>query len=127
MKEIDDKWKIFNLVHKEGCMKTYKIVCPSCKGLGYIDEPRQISSSSKTVCPACSGSKTVMCAEADGGECTHDKVYSNNMLTSYPPQTEWICSKCGKQGVERSMVVTNTDTYDDIVKRFSGGKDENAK
>lgn len=40
-------------------MKSYPIVCPSCKGLGYIINPQSYSSSTTIICPACDGTKVV--------------------------------------------------------------------
>jgi Zn finger protein HypA/HybF involved in hydrogenase expression len=50
-------------------MKTisYRIVCPSCQGLGYIRNPgfnASITASGLTViCPACEGTKVVIVTE----------------------------------------------------------------
>ena len=46
-----------------GKIKNYDIVCPSCQGLGYIDNPCRVSSSSQVTCPACKGTKTVLVSE----------------------------------------------------------------
>jgi len=47
-------------------MKTYLIVCPSCKGRGYINNPQPVSSSTQIVCPACNGSKIVIYNDNEG-------------------------------------------------------------
>jgi len=55
-------------------MRTYPIVCPSCKGNGWINQPEGIHSSTTRICPACSGSKIVMVTETD------DIDYGNTTL-----------------------------------------------
>ena len=47
----------------EKTIRTYNIVCPSCNGLGYIDDPRPVTSTAQIVCPACNGSKVVVVTE----------------------------------------------------------------
>lgn len=42
---------------------TYTIVCPSCRGKGWISNPARQSSSTQIICPACNGSKTVIATE----------------------------------------------------------------
>lgn len=32
--------------------------------------------------------------------CIHDKCYSLKLLCSIPPQVEWICRKCDKEGFD---------------------------
>ena len=44
-------------------MRAYPIVCPSCRGLGTIDNPESVSSSAKITCPACKGNKTVIVSD----------------------------------------------------------------
>jgi len=44
-------------------VRTYPIVCPSCRGLGTIDNPESVSSSAKITCPACKGNKTVIVSD----------------------------------------------------------------
>ena len=46
-------------------IRNYTIVCPSCRGSGYIDNPSKVSSSATIVCPACNGSKVVLVAESE--------------------------------------------------------------
>ncbi len=44
--------------------RTYKIICPSCNGRGYIPNPEcGITTLVSIVCPACNGSKTVIVTE----------------------------------------------------------------
>jgi len=45
--------------------KQYPIVCPSCKGSGFISSVQTISTftSVTEICPACNGNKTVICTE----------------------------------------------------------------
>lgn len=40
-------------------MRKYIIVCPSCNGLGEIENPNPISSQLYIACPACNGNKVV--------------------------------------------------------------------
>lgn len=49
-------------------------------------------------------------------ECQHDKVFSNIVLTSNPPQYPWICRKCGFEGVDRGTMYV--DEYSEIKRRF---------
>jgi hypothetical protein len=51
-------------------------------------------------------------------KCKHNKVYANYILTSNPPQSPWICSKCGFKGVDRGQFPTE-ETYEDIDRRFN--------
>jgi len=48
----------------------------------------------------------------------HKKVYNNNILTSYPPKQSWICSECGKTGIDVIGTVDNSPTYEQIVDKF---------
>lgn len=32
--------------------------------------------------------------------CVHEKVFSPNVLCSYPPKCEWICRICAKTGID---------------------------
>jgi len=41
-------------------IRTRIIVCPSCGGKGYINNPENMASSTTVVCPACNGSKTII-------------------------------------------------------------------
>lgn len=44
--------------------RTYKIICPSCNGRGYIANPEYKAWTAITiVCPACNGSKVVTVTE----------------------------------------------------------------
>ena len=43
--------------------KTYPIVCPSCRGMGYINNPELVTSVATIICPACNGSKVVTVIE----------------------------------------------------------------
>jgi len=45
--------------------RQYPIVCPSCNGSGWINNPTPVSSSTQVICPACNGSKTVIATEND--------------------------------------------------------------
>jgi DnaJ-class molecular chaperone len=50
-------------------VRNYVIVCPSCKGAGYIDNPHKVSSQATIVCLACYGSKTVLVTESEDSNC----------------------------------------------------------
>lgn len=52
--------------------------------------------------------------------CKHEKIYSNEVLTSMPPQHPWICKKCGKRGTDIGGIYENS--YDKLVNKFHGGK-----
>ena len=40
-------------------MRTYDIVCPSCRGSGRIPDPAPVSTTLTIECPACKGTKVV--------------------------------------------------------------------
>ena len=46
-------------VKLEKWTEKYLIVCPSCGGLGAINNPQSVTSTAQITCPACLGSKTV--------------------------------------------------------------------
>ena len=46
-------------VKLEKWTEKYLIVCPSCGGLGAINNPQPVTSTAQIICPACQGSKTV--------------------------------------------------------------------
>lgn len=50
-------------------------------------------------------------------ECKHEKVYDNNILTTNPPQQNWVCRKCGERGTEVVGKITANE-YDAIIKHF---------
>ena len=55
---------ILTISKKRGVeVRAYPIVCPSCRGLGTIDNPESVSSSAKITCPACKGNKTVIVSD----------------------------------------------------------------
>lgn len=57
--------------------------------------------------------------------CTeHDKVYSNCLLTSDPPQQNWICRKCGATGID-TVGFTFNNEYAVILEKFAKVRDEN--
>ena len=58
----------------------------------------------------------VYCAE--NGVCNHDKVYSREILTSYPPQQPWVCRKCGAKG-SRILGQEAFEEYSELMLRFS--------
>lgn len=45
--------------------RNYIIVCPSCKGLGYIENPLLVCTETTIRCSACKGQKTVMVEETE--------------------------------------------------------------
>ena len=60
----------------------------------------------------------------DQEECKHEKVYSNSILTSDPPQTPWICKLCGKTGTDRSSISFQEETYEQLLERFHGTRNQ---
>lgn len=52
-------------------------------------------------------------------ECKHEQVFADYDLASDPPQCPWICRLCGLQGVDRHEMLRPTETYDNLVKKFS--------
>jgi len=48
---------------QERITRTYTIVCLSCNGAGYIDNPGRVSSSPTIVCPVCNGSRITTVSE----------------------------------------------------------------
>ncbi len=55
-------------------------------------------------------------------ECEHLKVYAPYILASNPPQTPWICSKCGLKG--RDVIgVYEENKYAEIEKQFKETKE----
>lgn len=53
-------------------------------------------------------------------ECTHNKVYDDNMLMSHPPQVRWICSHCGAKGADTvGGYGIGRQTYDQIALQFA--------
>ncbi len=70
-------------------IKSYTIVCPSCNGLGWIDNPALVSSSAQIVCPACNGSKTVIATETQ-----------NDEINSYGTYED-IIKEAAKSGVDK--------------------------
>ena len=55
--------------------------------------------------------------DPDGEESDHEhqKVYSPMILPTLPAQRPWICSICGKEGVDHDIL---SETYDEMRKRF---------
>lgn len=49
--------------------------------------------------------------------CDHEKVYSNSVLTCYPPIRQWICRKCGGLGQEQDEIEQG-ESYDDLMRKF---------
>lgn len=45
----------------------------------------------------------------------HDKCHSTITLTSMPPQTEWICRRCGERGVDVGHVDHDPFEYDRLI------------
>jgi hypothetical protein len=59
--------------------------------------------------PAC-GRKLKDCEQ---GECKHEKVFSDHLVMTNPPQRDWICKVCGQTGSDQvgQMYVDNYE-YD---------------
>jgi hypothetical protein len=53
--------------------------------------------------------------------CNHDKVYADFVLTSNPPRTPWVCSKCLEQGMETGFYIKRP-TYQELIERENGGR-----
>ncbi|MCK9482489.1 MAG: hypothetical protein M0R38_12175 [Bacteroidia bacterium] len=47
----------------------------------------------------------------------HDKVYSNEILCSNPPQCKWICRMCGKRGTD-IVGEKPIDEYQELIERW---------
>jgi len=60
---------------------------------------------------------------ASCGDGAHDRVYAAWVLTSNPPQYQWICRDCGTTGVERgpAQAHDNQREYDRLVRFFDPG------
>ena len=43
--------------------------------------------------------------------CDHDKCYSPIVLTSSPPQQDWVCRKCGERGRDRMSGQDSNEYY----------------
>ena len=52
-------------------MKQYPIMCPSCKGTGWVSS-LNYSSNAQRECPACGGTKIVMVTDTDDKEQSHE-------------------------------------------------------
>lgn len=52
--------------------------------------------------------------------CLHEKVYSNRILASMPPQTPWICRLCGETGIDQEKLAMPKESYDDLMVKFHG-------
>jgi hypothetical protein len=53
---------------------------------------------------------------AETQPCPHDKVYSNSILCSLPPQIRWICRLCLEEGVDVLPCSPVTDEYEQLRK-----------
>jgi hypothetical protein len=110
-------------------MKTYPIVCPSCKGAGYIDSPYRVSGSAVETCPACNGSKIIICINYDLEPIT----IISNKVEGYKSDKEPILSK-GLYDLKDIMKINNIDRIidgiatlirnqsDDSIYHFHSGK-----
>jgi len=47
----------------------------------------------------------------------HDKVYASYILSSYPLQHSWICSKCGESGIDVGYNVREL-SYEELLNYF---------
>lgn len=53
-------------------------------------------------------------------KCPHDKIYSNSILCSNPPQREWVCRICGKRDTDSLSLRTKAkESYELVRERFS--------
>jgi len=53
-----------------------------------------------------------------GEPCRHDKVYADYILTSNPPQMDWVCRICGSRGRDVCGRYTGRSEYDELIRRF---------
>lgn len=51
-------------------------------------------------------------------ECNHDKVFSNYVLTSNPPQYPWICRKCGYMSRDIGEYYSARNEYEELIEKF---------
>ncbi|MED2846918.1 hypothetical protein [Bacillus toyonensis] len=52
-------------------------------------------------------------------QCNHEKVYEDSMIMTYPPKQNWICKKCGAQGITVIGIPNrNKATFEEIKKMF---------
>jgi hypothetical protein len=58
-------------------------------------------------------------------DCEHDKAYSKIILTSYPPQYQWVCKKCGQKGRDIQSNFFMNDEYEETIKVFEEGVKNN--
>lgn len=47
--------------------------------------------------------------------CQHDKVYADCILTSNPPQRDWVCRKCYAKGRDTIGSYSGKSEYDEII------------
>lgn len=60
-------------------MKSYPIVCPSCKGTGFIPNADIDSTAATRSCPACQGKGWVVCNETDLNNHPLDGKYKHSI------------------------------------------------
>lgn len=58
--------------------------------------------------------------------CQHEKVNANCILTSHPPQSPWICKKCGERGAD-VIGTLKENKYDVIVRNFTKQKEHTVR
>ena len=59
--------------------RTYDIMCPSCLGLGWVQNPEVVCTVTTIICPACHGSKVVGVVEIhpNDKECKDEDTCTN--------------------------------------------------
>ena len=55
--------------------------------------------------------------------CEHDWCYNNAVLTSYPPQRDRICRKCGKQERVCEEGFRDYHEYSKLIRKFERMKE----
>jgi hypothetical protein len=57
-------------------------------------------------------------------QCKHEKVYSNTVLLTDPPQYQWICRLCGKEGINKG---TSDNEYERLKKEKKDDHNRNTR
>lgn len=55
--------RVQRIVSSQFVTRSYPMVCQSCHGSGYINNPEPVSTVLHVTCPACNGNKTVVVTE----------------------------------------------------------------
>jgi len=58
-------------------------------------------------------------------QCTHEIIYDNMILLESPRKQNWICEKCGSQGIS---IIPEGDTllYQELVDKFHGNLNQDS-